>query len=231
LIGDQSSRAIRNWEGLMFTRKLIVGASAVVLLASAGLIGNATASTASKSKVVSIVGKDSFGANAYLLNTYHFQPGIIYVHQGEQVTFVNKTTDGHTMTLVAKADVPRTIAELFQCKLCKAVNGIYQPRGSQGPAGAQIDNGHLTDDNDTDADTPDPAVPPGVPFTALVEDFDTAGHTNAHSPATVGDSTLIGPAGSPGASRTIVVTAAPGTVLHYYCTFHAWMQATIIVLP
>jgi hypothetical protein len=73
-------------------------------------------------------------------------------------------------------------------------------------------------------------VPPGAPFTALVEDFDTASHTNAGGPPTIGDSTLIGPVNSPApSSRTIVVTAAPGTVLHYYCTFHAWMQATIIV--
>jgi plastocyanin len=214
----------------MFTRKLIVVAAGVLLLGTTPLIANATASTATKSKVVNIEGKDSF-APGLLLNTYHFQPAVTFVHQGQQITFVNKTRDGHTMTLVAKADVPRNTAEVFQCKLCKAVNGVYVPPGSHGPAGVQIDNGQLTDDNDTDADTPDPAVPPGVPFTALVEDFDTAGHTNAGAAPTVGDSTLIGPAGSPGSSRTVVVTAPPGTVLRYFCTFHPWMQATIIVLP
>ena len=146
--------------------------------------------------------------------------------------FVNKTADGHTMTLVAKADLPRTIPEVFGCKLCKAVNSVYFPSGARNPSGVQIDGGQLTDDDSqADADTPDPAVPPGVPFTALIEDFDTVSHTNAGAPATIGDSSLIGPVGAPGSTRTIVVTAPPGTVLHYFCTIHAWMQATIIVVP
>jgi plastocyanin len=217
--------------GDMTTRKLVVAVAAVLLLGTTPLIGNAVASTASNTKVVRIEGHDSFSANGFLLNTYHFQPGVITVHQGQEVQFVNKTTDGHTMTLVAKADLPRTIPEVFQCKLCKAVNGVYFAGGGRNPSGVQIDNGQLTDDKDADADTPDPAVPPGAPFTALVEDFDTVAHSNAHAAATIGDSSLIGPVNSPAPStRTIVVTAPPGTVLHYYCTFHPWMQATIVVV-
>jgi plastocyanin len=216
----------------MFTRKLVVAVAAVLLLGTTPLIGNAMASTAAKTKVIKIVGKDSFVANAYLLNTYRFSPSVITVHQGDLVQFDNMTIDGHTMTLVAKSDLPRTIPEVFRCKLCKAVNSVYFPPGSHNPAGVQIDNGQLTDDNDTDADTPDPAVPPGAPFTALIQDFDTASHSNASGPATVGDSSLVGPVNSPAPStRTIVVTAPPGTVLHYFCTFHAWMQATIVVVP
>ena len=213
----------------MFTRRLIVVAAAVLLFGTT--IGSATASTSANTHVINIKGKDSFATNAYILNTYHFQPAITFVHQGDQITLVNKTTDGHTMTLVARADLPHTIPEVFRCKLCGAVNKVYFPPGSHNPSGVQIDNGQLTDDNDTDADTPDPQVPPGAPFTALIEDFDTVSHTNASGAPTIGDSTLVGPVGSPApTSRTIVVTARPGTVLHYYCTFHAWMQATIIVV-
>ena len=94
----------------------------------------------------------------------------------------------------------------------------------------QIDNGHLTDGPNPDADTPDPAVPPGVPFTALIEDFSVASHNNANAAPTVGDSTLIGAAPQPD-RRTIVVAGPPGTVLHYYCTFHPWMQGIIVVDP
>jgi plastocyanin len=215
----------------MFRRKFIVAAAGVLLVGITPLIGNATASATSKTKVINIEGRDSFAANAYLLNTFHFQPGLITVHQGQRIEFVNKTIDGHTMTLVARADLPHTIPEVFGCKLCKAVNGVYFPSG-RNPAGVQIDNGQLTDDTDNDADTPDPAVPPGAPFTALIQDFDTVSHSNAGGAATIGDSTLIGPVNSPAPSmRTIVVTAPPGTVLHYFCTFHAWMQATIVVVP
>ena len=49
------------------------------------------------------------------------------MHQGERVTFVNTTTDSHTMTLVVSADVPRKIADVFTCPLCDAVNNVYFP--------------------------------------------------------------------------------------------------------
>ena len=215
----------------MLSRKLVVAAAAALLFGTTPLIGNAVASTAAATKVIEIKGRDSFVPNGYLLNTYRFEPAVIKVHQGDRVQLVNKTTDGHTMTLVARADLPRTIPEVFGCKLCKAVNGVYFAGGGHNPSGVQIDNGQLTDDNDTDADTPDPAGPPGAPFTALIEDFDTVSHSNPGGAPTIGDSTLIGPVNSPAPStRTIVITAPPGTVLHYFCTFHAWMQATIVVV-
>jgi plastocyanin len=214
----------------MFTRKLMVGAAAFLLLGSTPLVISSTASADEGAKVVNIEGRDSFQANSYLLNTYHFGPGTITVHQGQRVLFNNKTIDGHSMTLVAAADLPRTIPELFRCKLCSAVNRVYFPPGSHNPAGVQIDNGQLTDDNAPDADTLDPAVPPGAPFIALIEDFNTPSHTNGSGAPTIGDSSLIGPINSPAPSRrTISVTAEPGSVLHYYCTLHPWMQATIIV--
>jgi plastocyanin len=211
----------------MFTKRRVAAALGFLLLGSTPLVASSTASADQATKVVNIEGKDSFQANAYLLNTYHFAPGIIKVRQGQQVLFDNKTTDAHTMTLVAAADVPRTIPDVFRCKLCNAVNKLYAFGHGQ-PAGVQIDGGVLQDANDTDADTPDPAAP--GPFGALIEDFDTVAHSNPAGAPTIGDSSLLGPVGSPApTSRTIVVKAAPGSVLHYFCTIHPWMQATILV--
>jgi plastocyanin len=214
----------------MFVRKAIAGAAGLLLIGSIPLVTGSTAGAAQGTPVVNIEGQDSFQPNNYLLNTYHFEPGNITVHQGQQVLFNNpKTRDGHTMTLVAAANVPRTTRQLFNCNLCNAVDGMYFPNPNGPPAAVQIDNGVLQDDNDTDADTPDPAAP--GPFGALIEDFNTPGHNNGTNPPTVGDSALIGSVSIPGTptSRTIVVTAAPGTVLHYYCTLHPWMQGTITV--
>jgi plastocyanin len=208
-------------------KRMMVAAVGFLLLGSSPLVAGSTASADQAAKVVDIKGGDSFQANAYELNTFHFEPGFIRVHQGQQLLFHNKTTDGHTMTLVAKADLPRHIADVFNCKLCNAVNKLYAI-GHGPPAGVQIDNGVLQDDNNTDADTPDPAAP--GPFGALIEDFDTVAHSNAQAAPTIGDSSLVGPVGSPApTSRTIVVTAAPGSVLHYLCTIHPWMQATVEV--
>jgi len=211
----------------MFMKRMMVTAVGFLLLGSTPLVAGSTASADQAAKVIDIKGGDSFQPNAFLLNTFHFDPGLIKVHQGQQLLFHNKTTDGHTMTLVAKADVPRHIADVFHCKLCNAVNKLYSI-GHGPPAGVQIDNGVLQDDHDTDADTPDPAAP--GPFGALIEDFDTVAHSNAQAAPTIGDSSLIGPVGSPApTSRTIVVNGAPGSVLHYICTIHPWMQATILV--
>ena len=217
----------------MFGRKLIAGAAGFLLMGSVPLVVGSTAGAAQGSKVVvNIEGQDSFQANNYYLNTYHFEPGTITVHQGQQVLFNNPAThDGHTMTLVAAADLPRNSGQLFNCGLCNAVGGMYFPNGQGGPpAGVQIDNGVLSDDNDTDADVPDPAVQ--GPFSALIEDFNTPSHTNGANPPTIGDSALLGSVSIPHTptSRNVVVTASPGTVLHYFCTLHPWMQGTIKVI-
>jgi hypothetical protein len=135
------------------------------------------------------------------------------------------------MTLVAGPDLPRNAAQAFNCNICNVVDGMYFPNPGPPPAGVQIDNGTITDDNDGDADTLDPAVH-GL-ANAFIEDFNTVSHSNGAGAPTIGDSTLIGSTSLRGTpvNRTIVVTAAPGTVLHYYCTFHPWMQAKITVAP
>ena len=102
----------------MFMKRMMVAAVGFLLLGSTPLVAGSTASADQAAKVIDIKGGDSFQPNAFLLNTFHFDPGLIKVHRGQQLLFHNKTTDGHTMTLVAKADVPRHIADVFHCKLC-----------------------------------------------------------------------------------------------------------------
>ncbi len=45
---------------------------------------------------------------------------------------------------------------------------------------------------------------------------------------TAGDSVVIGPKGR-GRPVTFKVTAPPGTVLHFVCAFHSWMQGRFLV--
>lgn len=197
----------------------------------------------SRAVTVNIEGNQTVRANVGYTATYHFPDEPIKVAQGGTITFVNKTDDGHTITLVKKADLTLPLdskrvdaAVLNNCKLCDAVNSLYFP-GNGPPAGAQIDGGTIGDDDVTaDADVTDTAAlasasnPPPIPL--LVEDFDTPG-TGGMSP-TVGDSTLIdsgGPNGHGGPTqRTVKMTPAPGTYF-YQCTFHPWMEGSIIVEP
>jgi len=190
---------------------------------------------------VSILGGDHFPHPGLLTNDFHFPDHPIVVAQGGRITFHNRTNDGHTVSLVAKADLPTTPAQLFNCPLCDMINGVYGiggngPGPGGPPKGAQIDNGTIIDDGLADADAPDTGAiasatrppPPGA-GPLLIEDFNTVSHGT-----TVGDSTLLDAAdpsnghGGP-TQRTVVVTAAPG-LYHFYCSIHPWMQGTIRVV-
>ena len=199
-----------------------------LLLSAASPLVASTAHAAGQSNrdqaTVSIVGTESFKPNGES-STYHFPAAATKVHPGGFITFVNQTNDAHTITLVASSAVPTS----FDCPLCDAVNGMYFPTNNPGPPAIfQIDNGMPTDDNDADADAPDPAAA-GVPFPGiLTEDFDTPGSYAGDGTPVVGDSTIIGPNTSPLTQRTVQVSTAPGTY-EYVCTLHPWMHGTIIV--
>lgn len=223
-------------------RRLGVIMAATVLVGAFG--GNAAvAQDAAPSHVqANIVGRQTVIANQQYTATYHFPNEPLRVAQGGTITFVNQTDDFHTITLVTKSDLPVPFsggpvdAGTVQnnCSLCGAVNSLYGG-GSGPPNGLQIDNGQVNDDDaQADADAPDAAaiataggLPPGLSL--LTEDFDTPG-TGGASP-TVGDSTIIGPVGSGAPTqRTVQMTGAPGTYW-YFCTFHPWMEGSIIVEP
>ena len=166
---------------------------------------------------VTITGTETFlpsGVHA----TFRFPAAATKVHAGGLITFDNQTNDGHTMTLVAATDVPKS----FNCPICDQVNSLYFP-GNGPPAGFNIDNGVISDDTNNDADASDTN---GFP----IEDFDTPTHSG---PSAVGDSTLVDANGSNNGggptTRVVQVTAPVGTTLEYICTFHPWMQGTIIV--
>jgi plastocyanin len=215
-------------KAIMITAGMALSASSIAVGASAY-----ASSSAAKGVTVQIVGTNILRVNDSIKTTYRF-PDTIRVHQGELITFNNRTVEAHTVALVRAADLPTTVAGVFNCALCNTVNSIFSPSGGPGlPAGVQIDNGKITDDeSDADADVTDPNVPSGVPlpFPVLVQDFNVSAHSGPGGSMTVGDATLV-----PSTvdhvgftARTVKVTADPGTY-HYFCTFHAWMQGTLIV--
>ena len=170
---------------------------------------------------VKIEGKSTFSRHG-VSETFHFPDAPTKVHSGGFITFDNQTNDGHTMTLIAAADIPNS----FDCKLCDQVNGVYFPNGS--PAGFNIDGGFINDDaSQADANAVDANG-------FAIEDFDTVSHSNGTDPATIGDSTLVDANGSNNqgfpTTRVVQVTAPPGTTLEYICTFHDWMHGTIKVV-
>jgi plastocyanin len=203
-------------------RRILLVVASLSLLGSVPIVANAAhaAGQAGRGSVtVKIVGTETFKPNGEM-STYRFPDAPIKVNQGGFITFDNQTNDGHTITLVSAADVPKS----FNCPVCNDVNNVYFP-GNGPPAGFNIDNGLINDDESQfDADALDGN---GVP----IEDFDTVSHSNGQS-STIGDSTLVDANGSNNGGgptqRTVQVTASPGTY-NIICTFHPWMHGTIVV--
>jgi plastocyanin len=222
-------------EGKMRARWLVTLVGVVALVAPILAPASVAAAGAPRRVVVAITGGDHFIRPGYQTNDLSFPQATITVAQGGRITFVNKTTDGHTIVLVRASDVPKTTAQVDQCALCDAVNGLlFTDPTSKFPGVAQLDGG-VKDAETTpdDADVPDAGaiksaggqLPPSL-GPVLIEDFDTAWHGK-----TAGDATIIGTGGAAGgpSQRTIVMTAAPG-LYHFICTIHPWMQGTIKVV-
>jgi plastocyanin len=208
----------------------------VAVLSTPSLIPDAAQADAHAptSVTVNITGGDHFVHPGLFTNDFSFPRKPIRVAQGGTITFVNQTTDGHTVALVGEGDVPATTDQVDNCDVCNTVNGaFFSDPNAQAPSVAQLDNGVSDDEtNPDDADAVDTGaiasaggqVPPGI-GPVLIEDFDTPS-----TPAAAGDATILAPNGGQGPSqRTIVMTAPPGDY-HYICTIHPWMQGTIKVV-
>jgi plastocyanin len=206
---------MRRRVAVLFVGVLVAGVVPFVGVASAHDSGPSSVTAA-------ITGGDVFVRNRLSGLTFQF-PDVIRVAPGGTVTFVNKTQDFHSMSVVGEADRPNNAKQVNNCQVCNAVNGVYGLSGPNSkPLGLQIQDGKLGG-----GFRPDPAVknPPfGLPANEIR--FDDPSHANG----TIGDSTVVGfAAATPGfTARTVKVSASPGTFL-YMCTFHPWMQAKIIV--
>ena len=151
---------------------VMVAAVAVAVAGAVVVFGGGAGAT---STTVQIQGSDSFVPNNKIEATFHFSPGTISVHSGGTAQWVDSTTDPHTITIVKPTQVPSTINQVFNCKVCQ----------SQAPS-ANVGRPGL--------DTP-------------------------------GDSLVL----RSGNSVSAPVTAPTGTILHYICIFHPWMQGEINV--
>lgn len=183
--------------------KLLVGLSAAATSAVLSL-GTASAAPieapAARPRTVEIVGGSFFSPDEFFTETFRFTPRRLTVQHGATVTWDNKTTDGHTISVVASADVPKTADQVMNCAICNQVAAAHFPNGF----GPQAQPVLFLDD-----------FKPGT----LPAKFDS-----------VGDSLLVAPPGiGAPTSVSAQITAPAGTTLNYICAIHPWMQATIRV--
>jgi plastocyanin len=103
---------------------LLPGLVTVAALSVSGGIGVAAADDddngdggGTQGNTVRTVGEDSFKPNRFVKSTLRFSPGRIRVSEGATVTWQDRdgSTDPHTVTILAAADVPDTVEEVFAC--------------------------------------------------------------------------------------------------------------------
>jgi plastocyanin len=196
-------------------RNLFVLAGAVALLAAvviplAGATGlHPVAGKAARACGVTVRAMDGskVAINQYMQDNMHFSPGIVHVVSGCTLTFKYGTPnqmEPHTMTIVPASKLPRTVAQVENCKVCNVALGhLKNPKSPQTagtPANPLIH----------------PVLQAGKPSQEMTID------------GTPGDSIAIEPV--PGhRSITVTITAPSGSVLHFICAVHPWMQGTLIV--
>ena len=166
----------------------------------------ALAATAPKHVTETTVGGEKFVPNRLLADTMHFKLGTIVIRSGGTVTFVDKTKDAHTFSIVKKGQVPRTAKQVENCFGPGPCDEIAVAHGAVNP-----DTGEEQE-----------------PTTPLVN----AGKAGFNRP---GDSIVLAPAGGAAsakahASRTSVkITAPKGKTLYFICAIHPWMQGKVAV--
>jgi plastocyanin len=73
--------------------------------------------------------------------TFRFAPGPLTVSSGSTVRWVNETDEPHTISVVAKADLPTSIDEVFGCAVCGAIFASHFPGGPSNPPIAVVNAG------------------------------------------------------------------------------------------
>jgi len=141
----------------------------------------------------------------------------IRVHQGQQLLFPQQDhrRAHHDPGGQSRPAAPHR--RRLQLQSCATRSTSCTPSVTARLPGSRSTTGVLQDDNNTDADTPDPAAPDrSVPSSRTSTPWLTP--TRRQHPRSVTPAWSARWAHRHTTSRTIVVTAAPGSVLHYLCT-------------
>ncbi len=152
-----------------------------------------------------------------------YSPAVIFVRHGGFVTIKDPSQLTHTFTLVAGSVEPHNLLSILNCgapgTICAVVALAHVPGGVPpppppppypnscqafvSPTAYQCVKGGV-------------GLANGSPFPALSTPFTLV---------TGGDSIIL----FPGESFTVQVTAPVGTILHFMCIIHPWMQGEIVV--
>lgn len=186
----------------MSHKKIAAGALAVSLaLGATGVAVAARTSAAPKRVTIKAIARDAVKPNRYFQDGLRWNRDVYTIRSGGTLHIVNlAASEGpHTFTVVRKKDLPRTVAQVNNCKVCFKYAKAHgaNPQSNAPPKFQYLENG--------------------------------VGQNTPPKVDRVGDSGVTGP-GRKGEFINLKVTAKPGTVLHFMCLIHPWMQAVLKVV-
>jgi plastocyanin len=185
--------------------RILVSTVAGALCLAAFSVGQVSAAPSqtpgATDKTERIVGEEKFSPDEFFTVTYRFAPRRIRVRQGGTITWDNQTNDGHSVSVVTREQLPRTVQDVNNCNVCNDLLAAHFPNGFP---------------------------PQGAPVLVLDDFKATTAPARFDS---LGDSVIVAPPGVPGPTRvSVVISAAPGSTLDYLCAIHPWMQGRIQVV-
>jgi hypothetical protein len=126
--------------------KVIIGVAGLSLaVGMAGSAGVASAAVTPKTATVRAVTSVKFKANRYIQDGLRWDKDVYRVRSGGTVTVINSAADEgpHTLTVVKPTDVPKTAAQVFNCKICNVLGAAHgaDPESNAPPKFAYLENG------------------------------------------------------------------------------------------
>jgi hypothetical protein len=112
---------------------------AVIALAVTLLVAGSV--QAGNPNTITAVNKVSVDINKSLNLQLYFSPGTLRVQHGETITFREGPTmpaflgppEPHTLTILRPAQVPRTLRQMFLCRICEQIEAQHDPGMDQRP--------------------------------------------------------------------------------------------------
>jgi plastocyanin len=103
----------------------------------AALAGGPAAALGAGGATVKAIESTKVAINKYIQDDLRYAPGTITVKSGSMLTFtlVGHQMDPHTLTIVPKARLPKTLAQVENCAVCKqeATPHLKNPKAPPGP--------------------------------------------------------------------------------------------------
>ena len=132
----------------MLLRKVLLWAAAslaaAMVVASAALAGGQH-SSAAVTTIKAVQGPPKFQINRFVEDTLRWNKDVYSVKSGGTLHIVNMAAgEGpHTFTVLARKDEPRTLAALFQCKICEKLGKAHgaDPNSNAPPKFQYLENG------------------------------------------------------------------------------------------